>query len=760
MPRKSSKPSKTRIPPEVDHVQVNFCKNPRCKNFGVAPLQVKPYGRPSSKTKGKDPDKYHVSGAGLNDRLLRCQVPDCKESLPLKSNLAVVQEYARMRRNYDLGRMDPAVHSPTCKKADVGFYDDPTLFSRHTRKRRVRAAYRRPRPKKNQGEDPVASEPEETDGQGEDLVESDPNKSTKEGYARWRCKECGATFTISSPIAYQKDSHKNKWIFKLLMNKVPLRRICELVDIDMWTLYVKIDFIHKQCLAFATEKEKKLFAMRRDRAYVCVDRQSHTVNWSDSDRANIMLNVVGSADMKTGFVYATHLNFDPFFESKKVNHRASKNNDLTQPDAWREYARLWLDVDYMKAKEAAEKIKAAAEAKKAAAAATAAATFAAAVAAAQAAGAVAGAVPAGSGVPAVAVGSPVVMTMPSVDEDDDLFEELEEESEYVESRPDVESPEVMTKYVKLPSKNGMQVHEEYVLYAHFKLLSEMFERTGKVRFYMDKESSIRAALHSMFCSRIKAGECDGFWVRIKKNLTVYERRVEFARSRARFKKFRIKHKALRFRQAKVAFIREEMDLMKTIGKWKDRWLNYPFPSLPEPRKVVCFLTDYGQYDADPEHLAWLYEKASMHAIDRFFMQARRRVSMLERPIHSASSTGRSWFGYNAYNPWMIQKFMDIFRVFYNYVKVTVPPPKRKQRKLREQIEIFEAECGVLGENWELDQTEVPKGEADPDQGEDTLAAALKPATPEELKTRKITTPAMRIGLTRVPTKYEDILYFK
>jgi hypothetical protein len=48
------------------------------------------------------------------------------------------------------------------------------------------------------------------------------------------------------------------------------------------------------------------------------------------------------------------------------------------------------------------------------------------------------------------------------------------------------------------------------------------------------------------------------------------------------------------------------------------------------------------------------------------MLVRRRLSLLERPIGSASSTGRTWYGYSAYNPEVIVKILTIFRVFHNY----------------------------------------------------------------------------------------------
>ena len=91
---------------------------------------------------------------------------------------------------------------------------------------------------------------------------------------------------------------------------------------------------------------------------------------------------------------------------------------------------------------------------------------------------------------------------------------------------------------------------------------------------------------------------------------------------------------------------------------------HPFPNMSEPEKAVCYLTNYDDYDTD--HAALLYNKASLHAIDCFFMQVRRRLSILERPIGSASNAGRTWNGYSAYNPQTIVKMLGIFRVFYNY----------------------------------------------------------------------------------------------
>ena len=83
-----------RIPGEIDGIQVNFCKNPRCPNFGVpASTEQQPRG---SKVHEGGHDSYTISGAGGHrgyTSSIRCNF--CKETPPLKSNKAIVVEITR-----------------------------------------------------------------------------------------------------------------------------------------------------------------------------------------------------------------------------------------------------------------------------------------------------------------------------------------------------------------------------------------------------------------------------------------------------------------------------------------------------------------------------------------------------------------------------------------------------------------------------------------------------------------------------------------
>lgn len=240
------------------------------------------------------------------------------------------------------------------------------------------------------------------------------------------------------------------------------------------------------------------------------------------------------------------------------------------------------------------------------------------------------------------------------------------------SREDVESSEMVTREESWP-KHGMQVRSEYTMYAHFYLLRQLLQGAGKIRFFMDQESGIRAACLAAFEREIKERRCDAFYVRLAKELSVDEKRALITASRAELKKWQDANPGLTPGEVEVLMMKAELARAAAIGRWSDRWCVHPFPNNAEPKKAICWLTDLDAPPTDPverenheNHIARLYLKASLHPIDRFFMQVRRRLSLLERPIGSASKVGRTWNGYSAYQPENIEKVLAIFRVYYNY----------------------------------------------------------------------------------------------
>lgn len=561
MKQKNSLLKPARIPEAVAGIQVNYCKNPACQNYGIPALD-----KSNSK---KVNDGYIASGGGISVHALKCKL--CGENPTIKSNLAISEELTRL-----LADLEPAP-APSCTNSQCANHIIPV----------------------NSGKGHYQS-----------------FGMTPSGSKRYLCKACGRTFAVSSkPTLRQRQPDKNQMVFSLLMNKSPMRRICEVAGIHPETLYQRIDFFYRQCKAFVAAHERPLLeGMSIPRLYIAVDRQDYTINWSNQhDKRNVVMHAVGSADHSSGYVFGMHLDFDPSLDPAQIEADAAARNDQAISYPFRRYARLWLKADYTDSLRRFDRLK---KRKK---------------------------------------GITKDVTSDVMDAYDTLA-----------NRPDVEAPLSQSFDTTLPDK-GMQVHSEYTLYGHFFYLKRLFGGVEKVRFFLDQESGIRAACLSAFCDEVKARKADAFYVRINKELTVNKRRHALATSRSEFDKTKSQYPTLADSEVEMLLIQDRLRHMATIGKWNDRWLLHPFPSMSEPEKAICYLTDYRDYA--PDHLARLYSKASLHSIDRFFMQLRRRISLFERPIATSSAQGRSWFGYSPYNPEVAMKLLMIFRVFYNYVAV-------------------------------------------------------------------------------------------
>ncbi|WP_198265532.1 hypothetical protein [sulfur-oxidizing endosymbiont of Gigantopelta aegis] len=115
----------------------------------------------------------------------------------------------------------------------------------------------------------------------------------------------------------------------------------------MATVYAKIDFLHKQCMTFVSEREQRLIKSNIKRLYVSVDRQEYIVNWTRrEDKRNIKLSAIGSADNETGYVFQMNLNYDPCISPIEIEENALSVNDYNAQYAYRKHARFWLNGDY------------------------------------------------------------------------------------------------------------------------------------------------------------------------------------------------------------------------------------------------------------------------------------------------------------------------------------------------------------------------------------------------------------------------------
>jgi hypothetical protein len=152
---------KLRIPLSVEGVQVNFCKNPACPNFGVSASQEKqPRGQYA---KDKERDSYTiVSGDKPKTIVLKCNL--CGEHPTIKSNLAISEEINRLSRYLTTGPSVASCTNPDCPNHVVPI-SIPKSYASYGK--------------------------------------------TKAGSQRYRCRLCRNVFSVGKPTVRQKKPHKN-----------------------------------------------------------------------------------------------------------------------------------------------------------------------------------------------------------------------------------------------------------------------------------------------------------------------------------------------------------------------------------------------------------------------------------------------------------------------------------------------------------------------------------------------------------------------
>ncbi|MCX7247468.1 MAG: hypothetical protein NTX31_07320 [Burkholderiales bacterium] len=574
-----------RYPPTAAGVQVNHCKNPFCKNFGVPPKDKKAHR--AKPTVGD----YMVVASGKNKPCLKCSL--CGEIFPMHSNLAIAEELLRIS-----AYLEPAW--PACPNEVCALFRQSGEGAHHTK-----------------------------------------FGVNRHGTPRYKCVACKKVFAHGGAAdKRQHETHKNLDLFCHLMNAVLIRRLIKLTKISTSVLYTRIDFFHRQCLLFAGERERALMD-RQDLGsrYISVDRQKLLVNWSSKNiRKNTALLSIASADQETGYIYGTHLNFDPEMDEDEVAKSLSKFGDHHLKPPFRRYARVWLASDYEQAATKSETRRS-------------------------------------GNTPAEKVEGSTPL--------DVLLRKVGARYEETQDKDDIDGGEEPSVNARTPPK-GMLLHENVVMQAHMQFVSRLLHRADQLRFFMDQESGLRAAFMAADPDRVLDRTLDGFYVQVYKEGTVGLKKGLVAQSKKAFMEFygemldvaMEKDELPTENDAYAAMMRLEMDRAHTAGQWSDKWVRHPKADMREPVKLACWLTDIDpkaldkkEREAQLNHAARLYLRVSATGVDRYFMQVRRALTMAERGVVSASADYRRWFGKNAYNPAVLAKLVEMFRTYFNYCEV-------------------------------------------------------------------------------------------
>lgn len=578
--------SEYRIPPtallklgatQARPLQVNFCKNPQCENFGIPAKEE--FGKP-----GPSPDRdmrYKVTNTAKG-RVPAILCKSCGEKIPIKSNTGITAEFDRITRP-----ILTTTETLSCKTAgctNLGFS--------------------------------VGVCPDRYSKAGLHSVT---------GEQLYVCKACKKRLLASEPVRlHHKTRHLASDLFSRVANKSPVRGTVRGMAIKSTDTYYSIlDFISRRCDQLSGKFDRRMIdgeVLLPSSLKVSVDVQEYQLNWTNKqDRRNTQFSTVCSVDQDSRYILGICANYDKAVDSFSVNKEASLNGDALKPEAYRQYAQYWLSCDeFLAGRKLGQRL--------------------------------------------------------GFSRSQDVLQQIADIYASAQSREDIENREdqkMDMAYCNPVLTEGMQVHVPYTCYAHFQLMHRLVQGAGVKRlfYYMDCDSMLRAGFISAFEQEIRTGNAHGFYVRYSKFLTTPKKADLYEKVQQTLSDYTASLPVNKRKSAELLLMHDRIKAAAHIGKWKDKWVTHPMPSMNEPDKAICWLTEREGQDYDDMTKAQMYLDAGINAVDNIFQISRRLLNAFERPIGTSSGFNTVWHGYSPYNPKMVEQYLSLLRAYHNFIKV-------------------------------------------------------------------------------------------
>ena len=438
----------------------------------------------------------------------------------------------------------------------------------------------------------------------------------------YECKHCRHRVTASTALRLHKANQRRAAdVLSRIANKSPIRGTVRGAELKSCDAYYRIlDFIQARCRAFSSKIDRALIdgRLRLPTSMVIEsDAQSYILNWtSRMDRRNGEILSYCSVDSESRFILGLHPNFDTGVDAFAINAEAARTGDMSHKEPYRKYARYWLAGDDLRAGRSKN--------------------F-------QTRGIRGG-----------------------------LAAEIEALYAGAASRADVEDIELehMDNTYRTPFlRDGLQLHMPYTTYAHWYMLRRLLTGAGveRTQMHFDINSTSRAAFLCSFMQEVKERRAHAFYVKYDKNFTVDERRAIVAKSRAARNAERRKLPPEDRKNVDLILMKRSLSQGHRYGKWNDEWFEHPKPAMNEPHKAMCWLTPDDSLDEDT--VAAMFLKGRTARVDNVFQLSRRLFHAFERPLGMVSGPTSLWYGYQPYNPTMIEKYLTIFRAVNNFIQV-------------------------------------------------------------------------------------------
>ena len=258
---------------------------------------------------------------------------------------------------------------------------------------------------------------------------------------------------------------------------------------------------------------------------------------------------------------------------------------------------------------------------------------------------------------------------------EDLIRQIQSLYAKAATRADVENIELQDLHPGLATPflaHGMQVHLPYTVYAHWFGLQRLLAGAGvkTLQANMDIDSMSRAAFLCAFAEEVKAGTAHGFFVHTTKYQTIDERRRIMEAARARRRAF-ARDLPAELRADPQAVSRAMMRAQFDEGAEYGQWKDvwHTHPLPAMNEPDKAVCALTPMAGLGADEKADRFLQAGIARIDNVFQITRRLFNAFERPIGTSSGHNAVWHGYAPYNPARVQDYLTIARAVNNFILV-------------------------------------------------------------------------------------------
>jgi hypothetical protein len=221
--------------------------------------------------------------------------------------------------------------------------------------------------------------------------------------------------------------------------------------------------------------------------------------------------------------------------------------------------------------------------------------------------------------------------------------------------------------------DGFHVNSTYTAYAHYWLIKRMLN-ADSINYVCDDDNSLTTSLMRVYADKIKSNKVNIFTCQVDKTLSKRDAYVQYKMATDNlheWKDFRGLEGSLK--EAGIDKISYDLknnnfyDYVEHKGRkypvYKNNSIEHPFPHKDDGVRYINCLTDLSHLST--LDLAKALYNVDSRAINTYFNQIRRRVSILERPLVSSRGEGKSYI-YSNFNPKYANYMLTILRTYLNF----------------------------------------------------------------------------------------------